>query len=67
MRVELGVASPVALECSAARVERVAVDLDDEAVGGPEEVDLVAGDPHVGLGLGQAGRADELEEAAFGF
>jgi hypothetical protein len=46
-------------------VEGVAVDLDDEVVPAPEEVDLVAGELDVGLGLGQAGRSDQLEQTSF--
>jgi hypothetical protein len=39
----------------------VAVDLDDEALRAPDGVDLVAGDPGVGLGRREAGPADLLE------
>jgi hypothetical protein len=46
-------------------VEGIAVDLDDDVVPAPEEVDLVAGELDVGLGLGQARRSDQLEQTSF--
>jgi hypothetical protein len=47
-------------------MERVAVDLDDEAVLRPEEVDLVPAGSSVGSRLGEAGGADEVEQAPLG-
>jgi hypothetical protein len=64
---QIGVPAPVALEGSPAGVERVAVDLDGQAVLGPEDIDFVAFDDHVRLRLGQARLPDQLEESALGF
>jgi len=47
-------------------VECVAVDLDDEPLVAPEEVDLPSPDPDVHLGLWQVGRSDQLEEPSLG-
>jgi hypothetical protein len=46
------------------RVKWLAVDLDDRAPVPPEEVDLVAAELRVGLGLGKARSPDQLEEPA---
>ena len=43
-----GVAEPVALECVVVAVVFAAVELDDQAGGGPEDVDLVVKDEDVG-------------------
>jgi hypothetical protein len=43
-RLERGVAAAVALERGSTRVEGVAVDLDDQPLLAPKEVDLVAGE-----------------------
>jgi len=42
-------------------VEGPAIDLDDEAVVAPQEVDFVTFDADVRLGLWQAGFADQVE------
>ncbi len=48
-------------------MEGVAVDLDDEAVLAPEEVDFVAVELRVGLRGGQLSSADQLQRAALRF
>jgi hypothetical protein len=50
--LQLGVATPVALERGAGRVVGPSVELDDQVVVGPVQVDLVAGDLHVGARRG---------------
>jgi hypothetical protein len=65
--LEVSVAPAVAFECGSGGVEGVAVDLDDQAVVGPEHVDLVAADASVGLRWREAGLADQLEQSALGF
>jgi hypothetical protein len=47
-------------------VEREAVDLDDESVLGPQEVDLVGADTRVGPRRGQPGGADQGEQLPLG-
>jgi hypothetical protein len=59
------VLAPVGFEDAAAPVEFVAVELRDQVVLGPEAVDQAPVDEHVGLRLGEAPVADELQEAAF--
>jgi hypothetical protein len=46
-------------------VEGPAVDLDDDVVASPQEVDFVALDADVRLWLGQASGADQPERDAF--
>ncbi len=52
--------APISLERTAHRVEGPAVDLDDEALRAPDEVDFEALDADVGFRLWQAGLADEV-------
>src|SRR3954469_25863674 len=59
------VPAAVSFERTAHRVEGPAVDLGDEAVVSPEEVDFVPFDADVRLGLGQASPADQPERDAF--
>lgn len=54
---------PVALKGGAVGVEFPAVELDDQAGGGPEAVDLVAEDEDVGGGCGEAVLSAELGKA----
>jgi hypothetical protein len=58
----IGVAAAVLLEGAAVGVKFPAVELDDEASGGPERVDRVAIDEDVGLSLRQALGRDEGRE-----
>jgi hypothetical protein len=67
LRPQLGIPLPITLERAARRVECVAVDLDDQIVLSPVEVDLEAAYPHVRSRLGQPGSADQLEESSFRF
>jgi len=60
------VAVTVTLERDLGGVEGVAVDLDDEAVVGPEEVELEAFHSGVGVGTREVGPADQLEQASRG-
>jgi hypothetical protein len=64
-RLQLGVALPVTLERAAGAVEAVAVELDDEPLPRPVEVDLVAVDPAVDDGRRDVVLLDEREEVAF--
>jgi hypothetical protein len=48
-------------------VEGEAVDLDDEALLGPVQIDLVGADPDVRVRPREARFLDQLEQAAFGF
>ena len=63
---ELGVAPAVALEGLTRGVEGEAVDLDDEPLSRPEEVDLVAADAGVRQRMRKTRFADEGEQAALG-
>src|SRR5690606_36034052 len=60
---EKAVAVAVGLELALRGVEREAVDLDDEVLGAPEEVDPAAPDVRVQLGQGELGRPDQRQEA----
>lgn len=62
--LELLLSASVALEGGAGAVELVAVELDSEALRGPVDVDLLAGDEEVGEWGRQAGRTHEPEEPA---
>ena len=62
---EVGIPFAVSLECAFGCVEVVAVELCDEVLGAPDEVDYVAGDPLVDLGGGQAVAFDEAQEVVF--
>jgi hypothetical protein len=42
-----------------------AVDLDDEALGKPEHVDLMPADPYVQIGWRQAGGTQQVEHSRF--
>lgn len=64
-RLEVGVAGAVVLERGAVAVGRLAVGLDQDAAVEPREVDHVAADRVVDLGLGQAGLTHQAEHAAF--
>ena len=59
----VGVAVAIFLEGLAVGVEFPAVELDDQPGGGPERVDLVTVDQHVGLRRRQAMGAAERREA----
>ena len=61
-RLLLGVAPPVALERGAVRVELESVELDHDALGGSEEVDLEPFEHRVGLRARQAAPADKVAE-----
>jgi hypothetical protein len=58
-----GVASAITLEGRAGAVELVAVELDYQALGGPEGIDLEARDESVDCRARQAGLVAEVEEA----
>ena len=60
--LEIRVPDAVALEGGAGGVEGEAVDLDDEALGGPEEVDFVACDFLVRVWRWETRRSDQFEE-----
>lgn len=53
----------ITLETHSGGVIPVAVDLDGNALLAPEEVDLVAGDQHIGLGNGKARLSNQRKES----
>jgi hypothetical protein len=61
---QLPVPGPVGLEGAAVGVVAPAIDLDHQALGAPEEIDLVGADADVHLGLGDAVLAAEAQEDA---
>jgi hypothetical protein len=61
------VAGPVALERLAGGVVGVAVDLDDQPLVGPEQVDLIALHADVGVRARQSRGLDHGEQPALGF
>jgi hypothetical protein len=60
--LQVDVLSAVAFEGPSHRMEGVAVNLDHSPLLAPQEVDLVAMQLHVHLGVGQAAAAAECEE-----
>ena len=63
---EVGVAAAVALERLAVGVERVAVQLDDQAFRRPVQVDQVSCDVHVCAWRRQPGAGDQVEQPSLG-
>ena len=59
---EFRVAAAVGFELCAGLVKREPVEFDDHALVAPQGIDELAFDEHVGLGLWQVGRADQLAE-----
>jgi hypothetical protein len=64
--MQFRIAATIALERSARRVEREPVDLDNEAVRLPDEIDLIAAQPFACLRIGQPAGPHQRQKPRLG-